>query len=221
MRSHLTCVKDFQYRVAVTQTENEPRSPSWHAAENVRAWRGKESQERLARRVADLGVTMNRSILANIESHRREQITVEELFALALVLNVSPTNLVLPRAEETEVAVTPTVAEWPFFVRLWIYGERRLALTGEDERQLDLDFQRKAPEHELRQRDEDVRRHPLAMAISELQGLLQDSVLGPTELVSGEHLAEGLRRTAKKVAAHADLLADEVEQSDTEKGHQS
>jgi transcriptional regulator with XRE-family HTH domain len=203
-------------------TQNEPRAPSWYAAENIRAWRGKESQERLARRVADLGVTMNRSILANIESHRREEITVEEVFAFALALNVSPTNLVLPRDEETEVAVTPTVTEWPFFVRLWIYGERRLAVTDENQRQLDLDFQRRAPEHELRQRDEKVRSHPLTMAVSEMQGLIQDSVLGPRELVSREHLAEGLRRTAKKVATHADLLADEVEQSDTdEKGHQS
>jgi transcriptional regulator with XRE-family HTH domain len=198
-------------------TQSEPGGPSWHAAENVRAWRGKESQERLARRVADLGVTMNRSILANIESHRREELTVEEAFAFALALNVSPTNLVLPRDEETEVAVTPTVREWPFFVRLWIYGERRLALADENERQLDLDFQRKAPEHELRQRSEKVRSHPLAMAVSEMQGLIQDSVLGPRELVSREHLAEGLRRTAKKVAAYADLLADDVEHNDTEK----
>jgi hypothetical protein len=198
-------------------TQNEPRGPSWHAAENVRAWRGKESQERLARRVADLGVTMNRSILANIESHRREELTVEEVFAFALALNMSPTNLVLPSDEKTEVAVTPTVTEFPFFLRLWIYGERRLSSTDQDERQLDLDFQRKAPEHELRQRDENVRRHPLAMAISEMQGLIQDSVLGPRELISGAHLAEGLRRTAKKVAAYADLLADEVEHNDTDK----
>lgn len=202
-------------------THTRSRGPSWYAAENVRAWRGKETQERLATRVAQLGVTMNRSILANIESHRREELTVEEVFAFALALNMSPTNLVLPNDEATEVAVTPTVTEYPFFVRLWIYGERRLTSTGGDERQLDLDFQRKAPEHELRQRDEKVRRHPLAMAISEMQGLVQDSILGPKERVGGRHLAEGLRRTAKKLAAYAELLADEVEHNDTEKGHQS
>lgn len=203
-----------------------PRSPSWFAAENIRRWRGKESQERFARRVADLGVTMNRSILANIESHRREGLTVEEVFALALALNMSPTNLVLPHEEETEVAVTPTITEYPLFVRSWIYGESRLPSTYGDrqedhDRQLDHDFQRKAPEHELRRRDEAVQRHPLTMAITELQTFARDSILGPKERVDPPLLAEGLRRAAKKVAAYAELLADDIDDRDTEKGSQS
>lgn len=199
-------------------TQSRPRSLSWHAAENIRRWRGKESQEKLAGRVADLGVTMNRSILANIESHRREALTVEEILALALALNISPTNLVLPDDEETPVAVTPAITEYPFFVRLWIYGERRLAssATGKEshERRLDLDFQGKAPEHELRNRAEAVRRHPLAMAIMELQSLLRDSILGPKEYLPPAAAAEGLRRTAKKITDYAEWLASDLEQKE-------
>ena len=194
-------------------TQPLAHGPSWHAAENVKKWRT-GSQEQFANQVSALGVTMNRSILANIESHRREELTVEEVFALALALNISPTNLLLPDDEEVAVAVTPTVTEYPFFVRLWIYGERRLALSTDDERHLDHDFHRKAPEHELRNRDETVRRHPLAMAITGLQTLLRDSILGPKEYFPPKTAAEGLRRTAKQVAAYAELLADELEQKE-------
>lgn len=191
-------------------TQHSAHGPSWYAAENVRQWR-RESQEGLARRVAELGVPMNRSILANIESHRRQDLTLEEAFALAVALNVSPTNLILPSDETVEVAVTPTLPEFPLIVRSWVYGHSRLPAT--DDKRLDHEFRSRAPEHELRDRDEAVWRHPLVMALLELRTLARDAILGPQERVDPPLLAEALRRTAKKVAAYAELLADEVDQA--------
>lgn len=87
-----------------------PPSPGRVVAERIRALRTAHgwSAQRLADAVFALGVPWSRSVVANVESGRRPDVTVDELFAVAQALRVSPVALMLPD-EETAVAVTPTM----------------------------------------------------------------------------------------------------------------
>ncbi|WP_158073109.1 helix-turn-helix domain-containing protein [Streptomyces kebangsaanensis] len=86
-------------------------------------WSGAELGDRLAA----LGVPWNRSVVANFESGRRPAVSVQELLALAHVLDVSPSGLLVPLDSEP-YRITPEGTEpvnsadaW-----LWITGRRPL-----------------------------------------------------------------------------------------------
>lgn len=197
-----------------------PGSLAWHVARNVRLLRTGSAEE-LASRVRLEDVSMNRSALANIENDRRADLTLEEVAALAIALNVSPTNLLLPSEGQPDlVAVTPKREDRAHFVRSWIYGTGRLPSVAGDERdatgmQLDLEFQTKAvPASERRQRDERFSRHPIAFAVAELMTYVRDGVLGPTNYMTPQLLAEAIRRAADKVAERARDFADDLEQQE-------
>jgi transcriptional regulator with XRE-family HTH domain len=77
------------------------------------------STQRLADRCAELGLPLRRSVLANLESGRRDSVSVAELLVLAAALGVAPVLLVLPvgRAVLSEVLPrshtdTWSAAEW-------------------------------------------------------------------------------------------------------------
>ncbi len=188
---------------------------AWHVAANVRLLRHPRSAEDLAAQVRSEGVDMNRSALANIENYRRVDITLEEVAALAIALNVSPTNLLLPQEGGPEpVSVTPKREDHASFVRSWIYGNMRLRSANESAHDSDreAEFRTKAaPRHEQRQRDERFSRHPVATAVAELMTYVRDGVLGPTEYMTPELMAGALRRAAEKVSAAAGDLADHIE----------
>ncbi len=75
--------------------------------------------EQLAERMTALGVPWGRDVVANLENGRRTNVAVDELFALALALNVMPTELLIdPDADR--VPVTPTVSETPERFRAWL-----------------------------------------------------------------------------------------------------
>lgn len=97
------------------------------------------SAQRLADECAAAGVPeLNRSVIANLESGRRESVTLDEVFALAYVLDVAPTHLVVPVADEVEhhrhgrvtvagYRITPTmVADSARRVRAWVRGSQTL-----------------------------------------------------------------------------------------------
>lgn len=50
----------------------------------------------LAERMTEVGVKWDRSIVANLENGRRRFVTVDELLALAYVLDVAPVHLLVP-----------------------------------------------------------------------------------------------------------------------------
>lgn len=81
------------------------------------------SAQQLADRCAELGHPIPRSVLANLESGRRETITVPELLVLARALEVPPVLLLFPlgRVEQMEVLPGRDVATWPAL--LWFTGE--------------------------------------------------------------------------------------------------
>ncbi|MDQ3640425.1 MAG: hypothetical protein M3450_02855 [Actinomycetota bacterium] len=194
---------------------------AWHVAENVKALRS-GSAEALAASVQLEDVPMNRSALANIESHRRADLTLEELAALAIALNVSPTNLLLPpEGAPDRVAVTPKREDHASFVRQWIYGRMRLPSVAEEfrdssGRDLDAEFRIKAaPESERREGDERFSRHPISFAVAELMTYVRDGVLGPTQYMTPELLASAIRRAADNVSMEARRLADELDAKET------
>ena len=78
-------------------------------AAQVRRWRDKRglSAQRLADRTAEIGVPIPRAVLANLESGRRDAVSVAELFILAKALNAAPVDLLFPVEADASVEVAP------------------------------------------------------------------------------------------------------------------
>lgn len=89
----------------------------------LRRRRGLTAQQ-LAEAMTKAGVPWSRGVVAKLENDRRgdKGVTVAELFALALVLEVAPTELLSPSSYDVGVAygVTPTRVEEPARVREWL-----------------------------------------------------------------------------------------------------
>jgi transcriptional regulator with XRE-family HTH domain len=84
-------------------------------------------QAELAERMTGLGVPWDRSIVANLESGRRRSVAVDEVYALALALNVAPVHLLVPVDDgDQPYQVTATVTAERFRVRAWIRGHALL-----------------------------------------------------------------------------------------------
>lgn len=206
----------------MAQNTRFEHGPSWWAAENIRLWRkaaGYRSAEALAEKVSELGVPMHRAVMSNIENHRREALTVEELCAFALALNVSPSDLVIPHDDaitdkrmdpvrDAMVLVTPTIKGTALFVRDWFHGKALPHRTMTEEEA--TAFQRHAPAYE--RRASAASRHPAMLAINALRGFVRDAVIGPTEVAAPKRIAESLRDHAARVGMYVDLLADETEE---------
>jgi hypothetical protein len=189
--------------------DTAPKTVSWWAVENTKRLRNdarpRLSQEALAERLP----SWSRSVLANFESHRRPALTIEECFQLAVALNVSPTNLLLPPDADERVAVTLAVEVPGHWVRAWLYGEHPVPLDANHQ-----DFIAKAPRHEQQERDERLWRHPADAAIQELRTYVRGAILGPTELVHPELMADALRRTVARLTDYIEVLARETEQKE-------
>jgi transcriptional regulator with XRE-family HTH domain len=85
----------------------------------------------VGRRMTDQGLKWDRFTVANLESGKRQSITITEWLALARVLDVSPLHLLVP-LEEVEFSVTPTEAVPASRARAWLRGTE--ALPGTDQR---------------------------------------------------------------------------------------
>jgi transcriptional regulator with XRE-family HTH domain len=101
----------------------------------VRKRRGWQPAD-LAARCAKLGADqLTENVIENLEGgrrrggKRRRDLTVDELFALALALNVFPTHLLVPTDDSDEpYRVTATVKDSNFRVRCWVRGLLPLSL---------------------------------------------------------------------------------------------
>src|SRR5262249_55626958 len=91
--------------------------------------RPRVSQTELSQRLATLGVDMDQSAIARLEAGER-RITVDEVFALAAALGVSPLYLMSGDFTNEDVPVTPTIERTPFGMRHWLRGD--LALSDVD-----------------------------------------------------------------------------------------
>jgi len=101
------------------------RDPSDAVAGRVKELRTRRgwSAERLAKACADAGMPeLNRSVIANIESRRRKQVSIEEALTLAYVLDVAPVHLIVPTEDVEQYLGTPDPLPLPA-ARAWIRGE--------------------------------------------------------------------------------------------------
>lgn len=96
----------------------------------LRARRGWTAAE-LGAALTEHGPKWDRFTVANLENGKRQNVTVNELLALALVLDVAPTNLLVP-LDDRPCQVTSKRTEDADTVRAWVRGEQ--PLPGTDER---------------------------------------------------------------------------------------
>lgn len=77
-----------------------------------------------------MGISWDRSIVANFENGRRAYVTAEEMLALAYVLSVAPVHLMVPLEDSAPYAPVPTLKRTVAgVVRAWIRGQRTIGAT--------------------------------------------------------------------------------------------
>ena len=114
-------------------------TPSSYVGQRVRRYRDQRgwSQQRLADRLHELGATgWSQTKIHKLEQDK-QQVLVDDLFALALALDVSPLYLLTPlegfddRDNALKVVLGGKVARWPRDVRQWIRGVRPILGRGD------------------------------------------------------------------------------------------
>jgi transcriptional regulator with XRE-family HTH domain len=98
----------------------------------------------LAEQMTRVGIPWKRGVVAKLENGLRGAVSVEELLALATVLDVAPVHLLVPFEDEQPYQVTPTQVEPAGAVRDWVRGV--WYLPGADLRS----FFSELPPHEYR-----------------------------------------------------------------------
>lgn len=120
-----------QYCVTVTLDTWQGRVTRTIARE-IRRYRDerKMSAQQLADRTAELGMEIPRSVLANLESGRRETVTVPELLVLAAALEVAPVELACPAGFDEQTEILPDRMVDPLSASRWFRGELMLGVEG-------------------------------------------------------------------------------------------
>ena len=137
-------------------------------ARRVKELRGNMSAARLAEEMTKLGVPWKREVVANLESGRRNRLDVDELLALAMVLQVPPIALLVdPTAELTPI--TPTHQAHTAHTLLWLAGEKPFDVNAASW------WQEQAPIRLVRQLEELVRQcHAERQAADSTDSLVLD-----------------------------------------------
>jgi transcriptional regulator with XRE-family HTH domain len=120
------------YRVVVTQI-NWPERLTRVIAGEVRRYRQerKMSTQQLDDKTAELGMRIPRSVLANLESGRRDTISAAEILVLAAALDVPPALLLFPIGRRELMDALPDMPLQPWQAFTWFTGEREFAIfTG-------------------------------------------------------------------------------------------
>lgn len=170
------------------------------------------SQTGLSKRLADAGVTLHPTAITKIERGARA-VTIEEVLALAYVLNVSPTNLILPTDDDlAPVKITPKIEHQAEWVRDWIAGVGPLPADDSeaDYRAREDEYLSAAPVHE--QRAVRAALHPLMIEIEGLKVLAREAVLAAQgeepddRTISPTAMAEAMRDAAARISTYTELL---------------
>ncbi len=130
LHASVACVKRARYCAVVTH-EQRPLGPTEVVAGRVRELRKRKgwSGARLAGELALVGLPWDRSIVANLENGRRASVSVEELLALAYVLDVAPVHLLVPVENDVPYRPTPVWETDSARVREWVRGREPLTST--------------------------------------------------------------------------------------------
>ncbi|WP_192810106.1 helix-turn-helix domain-containing protein [Actinomadura rudentiformis] len=87
----------------------------------------------------DYGLSMKRSVIANLESGRRPTLSLMELLVLARVLRVAPVQLVIPIGHEEEIEVLPGTVVRTWDALKWFTGDAPLIRRDGQGAELPLD----------------------------------------------------------------------------------
>ena len=131
----LAGVKSTRYSALVTQDDDWSARIARLVAREIRRYRESQqprmSVQRLADRTAELDMAIPRSVLANLESGRRETVSVAEVLALAAALNVSPIELICPVGFDKETEMLPGRMMEPLSAMRWFTGEWKLDIDDD------------------------------------------------------------------------------------------
>jgi transcriptional regulator with XRE-family HTH domain len=133
-RSVFVDVKPTRYSVPMTQDDAWSARTARLVAREVRRYREGQGQrprisaQQLADRTEELGMPIPRSVLANLESGRRETVSVAEILVLAAALNVAPIELICPVGYDKEIELLPGRSLDPLGAMRWFTGELKLDL---------------------------------------------------------------------------------------------
>ena len=97
------------------------------------------SAQQLADRTNELEMPIPRSVLANLESGRRDSVSAAEVLVLARALDVPPVALVVPVGYEESVEILPGRSLTALEALLWLTGERGWPTPGGAGNSLSLD----------------------------------------------------------------------------------
>jgi transcriptional regulator with XRE-family HTH domain len=123
--SVLACVVRLSKSVAMTLDESATATVATRVGE-LRRDRGWSAQT-LGERCAEAGLPgLNRAVLANLESGRRQDVSVEELMVLAMVLDTAPVYLLVPSDKDMRTRLA----------RDWVRGH--VALPQQDQRRFEF-----------------------------------------------------------------------------------
>lgn len=123
-------VKSPLYCAAMTQPNWSARLVRSIAGEVKRHREAQDmSAQRLADRCAELGQPIPRSVLANLESGRREALSVPELLVLAEALGVPPVALLVPLGHSDQVEALPGRSVSTSDALAWLAGDKPLPGT--------------------------------------------------------------------------------------------
>jgi hypothetical protein len=84
------------------------------------------SVQKLADATEKLGMPIPRSVLANLESGRRDTVSVAEILVLAAALNVAPIDLICPAGFDKQTEMLPGRMMDPLSATRWFTGEWKL-----------------------------------------------------------------------------------------------
>ena len=122
------------YLDLVTKSDDWSAGVAQLVAREVRRYRRmrrpRMSMQQLADRTAELGMPIPQSVLANLESGRRETVSVAEVLVLAAALNVAPIDLICPVGFDKQMEMLPGAAMDPLTVRRWFTGNWKLDIDG-------------------------------------------------------------------------------------------
>lgn len=132
--STLAGVKSTRYSALVTQDDDWSARVARLVAREVRRYRESQqprmSAQQLADRTAELGLPIPRSVLANLESGRRETVSIAEILILAAALDVAPIELISPVGFDQQVEMLPGRMIEPLSAMRWFTGELKLETDG-------------------------------------------------------------------------------------------
>lgn len=131
MAPGLICVNWSRYCHLMTQPDWSGRLAAVVASQvrryrQARGW----STQRLADECTKLGLSIQRSVLANFESGRRTTVTIAEVLVFGKALGVPPILLFLPVGTSASVEILPGQERSTWAATKWFTGEAAFPVEG-------------------------------------------------------------------------------------------